>query len=86
MLYRQYRTIPEAKVLRFFQLMQILREGKHHIKSLSERLDTSPRSIYRYIWLLKELGVNVRGEKKTYYIEKDELCCPLCHKLNNSYE
>lgn len=47
--------IPQAKLLRLFQIIAVLKSGHWTIKQLSERFDTSERTIYRYINLLDEV-------------------------------
>jgi proteasome accessory factor C len=47
--------IPQAKLLRLFQIIAVLKSGHWTIKQLAERFDTSERTIYRYINLLEEV-------------------------------
>lgn len=47
--------IPQAKLLRLFQIITVLKSGHWTIKQLAERFDTSERTIYRYINLLEEV-------------------------------
>jgi len=47
--------IPQAKLLRLFQIIAVLKSGHWTIKQLSDRFDTSERTIYRYINLLEEV-------------------------------
>lgn len=54
--------IPQAKLLRLFQIIAVLKSGHWTIRQLSERFDTSERTIYRYINLLEEVD---------FLIEKD---------------
>jgi predicted DNA-binding transcriptional regulator YafY len=54
--------IPQAKLLRLFQIIGILKAGHWTIRQLAERFDTSERTIYRYINLLEEVD---------FLIEKD---------------
>jgi proteasome accessory factor C len=54
--------IPQAKLLRLFQIIAVLKSGHWTIKQLAERFDTSERTIYRYINLLEEVD---------FIIEKD---------------
>jgi proteasome accessory factor C len=54
--------IPQAKLLRLFQIIAVLKSGHWTIKQLAERFDTSDRTIYRYINLLEEVE---------FLIEKD---------------
>lgn len=54
--------IPQAKLLRLFQIIAVLKSGHWPIKQLAERFDTSERTIYRYINLLEEVD---------FLIEKD---------------
>src|SRR5690606_15057718 len=54
--------IPQAKLLRLFQIIAVLKAGHWTIRQLAERFDTSERTIYRYIKLLEEVD---------FLIEKD---------------
>lgn len=54
--------IPQAKLLRLFQIIAVLKSGHWTIKQLADRFDTSERTIYRYINLLEEVD---------FLIEKD---------------
>jgi proteasome accessory factor C len=54
--------IPQAKLLRLFQIIAVLKSGHWPIKQLAERFDTSERTIYRYLNLLEEVD---------FLIEKD---------------
>lgn len=54
--------IPQAKLLRLFQIIAVLKTGHWTIRQLAERFDTSERTIYRYINLLEEVD---------FLIEKD---------------
>jgi proteasome accessory factor C len=54
--------IPQAKLLRLFQIIAVLKAGHWTIKQLAARFDTSERTIYRYINLLEEVD---------FLIEKD---------------
>ena len=47
--------IPQAKLLRLFQIIAVLKSGHWTIRQLAERFDTSERTIYRYINLLEEV-------------------------------
>jgi predicted DNA-binding transcriptional regulator YafY len=47
--------IPQAKLLRLFQIIAVLKSGHWTIKQLADRFDTSERTVYRYINLLEEV-------------------------------
>jgi len=48
--------IPQAKILRVFQLIGLLKGGGRTIEQLAQQLDTTSRTIYRYFKLLQEIG------------------------------
>jgi predicted DNA-binding transcriptional regulator YafY len=54
--------IPQAKLLRLFQIIAVLKSGHWTIRQLADRFDTSERTIYRYLNLLEEVD---------FLIEKD---------------
>jgi len=47
--------IPQAKLLRLFQIIAVLKTGHWSISHLAQRFDTSERTIYRYLNLLDEV-------------------------------
>ena len=47
--------IPQAKLLRLFQIIVVLKTGHWSISQLAQRFDTSERTIYRYLNLLDEV-------------------------------
>ena len=59
---RKESIIPQAKLLRLFQIIAVLKSGHWTIRQLAERFDTSERTIYRYLNLLEEVD---------FLIEKD---------------
>lgn len=48
--------IPQAKILRVFQLIGLLKGGGRTVDQLAQQLDTTSRTIYRYFKLLEEIG------------------------------
>ena len=53
----------QPKIERMLRLMQLMSGLRHYtIEELAERLETSPRSIYRYIDTFKSVGYAVRKE------------------------
>ena len=55
-------VLPQAKLLKLFQLIATLKAGRWAIKDLIDRFDSSKSSMYRYMELLEEAG---------FFIEKD---------------
>lgn len=51
--------IPQAKMLRVFKLIALLKGGHFTIAQLATRLDMNRRSIYRYLKLLEAIDFNV---------------------------
>lgn len=51
--------IPQAKMLRVFKLIALLKSGHWTIAQLATRLDMNRRSIYRYLKLLEAIDFNV---------------------------
>lgn len=47
--------IPQAKLLRLFQIIAVLKTGHWSIRDIAARFDTSERTVYRYIKLLEEV-------------------------------
>lgn len=59
--------IPQAKLLRLFQIIAVLKAGHWTIHQLAERFDTSERTIYRYINLLEEVDFLVEKDFENRY-------------------
>lgn len=59
--------IPQAKLLRLFQIIGVLKGGHWTIRQLAERFDTSERTIYRYINLLEEVDFIVEKDFDNRY-------------------
>lgn len=59
--------IPQAKLLRLFQIIAVLKAGHWTIHQLAERFDTSARTIYRYINLLEEVDFLVEKDFDNRY-------------------
>ncbi len=59
------------KILRVFQLIGLLRTGPPRtLSSLSSTLGSTERTVYRYLDLLKELGLSLRRDRKgLYYLD-----------------
>ena len=59
------------KILRVFQLIGLLRTGPpRSLPSLSTTLGSTERTVYRYLDLLKELGLSVRKDRRgLFYLE-----------------
>ena len=66
--------IPQAKLLRLFQIIAVLKSGHWTIKQLADRFDTSERTIYRYLNLLEEVDFLIEKdfENNCLYIQNRE--------------
>lgn len=65
--------IPQAKLLRLFQIISLLKTGKWSIKGIAQRFDASDRTIYRYIKLLEAVDFPVeKGFDNLYFILSSE--------------
>jgi predicted DNA-binding transcriptional regulator YafY len=53
---KEAADIPQAKILRVFQLIGLLKSGGRTVVQLAQQLDATPRTVYRYFRLLEELG------------------------------
>src|SRR5688572_9244757 len=71
---KEEAIIPQAKLLRLFQIMAVLRTDRWSIKGLSERFGMSARTIYRYIHLLEEVDILIDKDIHTnkYFIHSSE--------------
>jgi predicted DNA-binding transcriptional regulator YafY len=59
--------IPQAKLLRLFQIIATLRSGRWTVDQLAERFDTSTRTVYRYLKLLEEVNFQVEKDFEDRY-------------------
>ncbi|MBT1702318.1 helix-turn-helix transcriptional regulator [Chryseosolibacter indicus] len=59
---KEEAIIPQGRLMRLFQIIAVLKQGRWTIQHLAERFDTSERTVYRYIRLLQEVD---------FLIEKD---------------
>ncbi len=65
--------IPQAKILRVFQLIGLLKGGGRTIEQLAQHLDTSPRTIYRYFKLLEEIGFIIDQDfHGRYFVHRED--------------
>ena len=65
--------VPQAKILRIFQLIGLLKAGGRTITQLASQLDSSERTIYRYFKLLEEIGFIIDQDfNGRYFIHRDE--------------
>ena len=65
--------IPQAKILRVFQLIGLLKGGGRTVDQLAQQLDTTSRTIYRYFKLLEEIGFIIDQDfHGRYFIHQQE--------------
>ncbi len=65
--------IPQARLLKLFQIIAVLKSGHFTIKQLAARFDSSERTIYRYISLLEEASFLIEQDfQNRYFIATSE--------------
>lgn len=65
--------IPQAKILRVFQLIGLLKSGGRTVGQLASQLETTERTIYRYFKLLEEIGFIIDQDfNGRYFVHRDE--------------
>jgi proteasome accessory factor C len=65
--------IPQARLLKLFQIIAVLKSGHFTIKQLAERFDSSARTIYRYVSLLEEANFLIEQDfQNRYFIATSE--------------
>lgn len=77
-------TVPQAKILRTFELMQAIMKRPMTAVEIAVMLDMHVRNIYRYLKLIEQLGVDVKQTDYSpvgYYIEQ----CPCCGRKHNQF-
>lgn len=71
--YLALSVIPQAKILRIFQLIGLLKAGGRTVPQMASQLDSSERTIYRYFKLLEEIGFIIDQDfNGRYFIHRDE--------------
>lgn len=69
--------IAQAKILRVFQLIGLLKGGGRTVGQLASHLKTTDRTIYRYFKLLEQLGFIIDQDfNGRYFIHRDEVETP----------
>lgn len=69
--------IAQAKILRVFQLIGLLKAGGRTVGQLASHLKTTDRTIYRYFNLLEQLGFIIDQDfNGRYFIHRDEIETP----------
>lgn len=58
--------IAQRKMLRVFQLLNIMSEGEARVCVICKRTGITERSVYRYFKLLEEIGFEVVNNKMRY--------------------
>jgi proteasome accessory factor C len=65
--------IPQARLLKLFQIIAVLKSGHFSIKQLAARFDSSERTIYRYVTLLEEANFLIEQDfQNRYFIATSE--------------
>lgn len=80
----RHKFVAETKMLKLFQMINILCNHRYTIKEMAERLDTSERTIYRHIRLLEFMEVSLDKDfNDKYFIVPG--ACPLCGITTNNH-
>jgi hypothetical protein len=70
--------IPQRRMLRLFDIVQLLFNRSCSMEYMAERLEVSQRTVYRYVKLIEEMGISVDSDfYHRYFIAQDD--CPVCH-------
>jgi proteasome accessory factor C len=65
--------IPQAKILRVFQLIGLLKSGGRTVQQLADQLDATQRTVYRYFKLLEEIGFIIDQDfHGRYFVHREE--------------
>lgn len=59
--------IPQARLLKLFQIIAVLKSGHCTIRQLAQRFDSSERTIYRYLTLLEEANFLIEQDFQNRY-------------------
>lgn len=65
--------IPQAKILRVFQLIGLLKGGGRTVSQIAKLQKTTVRTVYRYFKLLEEIGFIIEQDfNGRYFVHRDE--------------
>lgn len=65
--YRKVTNIAQRKILRVFDLINMLAASRMHVHALAKSIDTHERTVYRYFNLLEEIGFCIERDKRGRY-------------------
>lgn len=75
-LQEEHALIAQAKLLRVFDMIRLLRTP-HHITTIATKLKCTTRTAYRYVHLVEAFGIKVsRDQYNNYFMVVDK--CPCC--------
>lgn len=60
-------TAEQAKIERVLRLISLLKDRKRTVPQLARAVNTSPRSLYRYLNLLKDIGYQLECDEQNRY-------------------
>lgn len=69
--------VKQPKQLRVMEVARMLCKGPGFIKDMASKENTSQRTIYRYIALLKTIGMDIRMDDRGRYFITE---CPFCKR------
>ena len=67
---KYYIMDDQAKLRRLLELIMYLVKGSYSVKEISNKLDTTTRTVYRYLETLNEAGFVVTKTGRKYHIKK----------------
>jgi predicted transcriptional regulator YheO len=73
--------IPQARMLKVFDLIKILRNEQSNVESLAKAIDSSERTVYRYLKLIEAIGFPLEESFHGNFFIADDCVCPLCIKI-----
>gem|GEM_PF-6656554 len=69
--------LPAARMLRLFEMLQLMFKRSYTPKQIAERLDCSERTAYRYMKIFETWGIAIDSNQYHYFVAQDD--CPVCH-------
>lgn len=68
-MYGKVNTIAQRKILRVFNLINLLAASRMKVECLAKAVETTPRTVYRYFNMLEEVGFCIeRDALGRYYL------------------
>lgn len=63
--------VAAAKLLRCLQIINFLKNGRYSIQQIADRFDISERTVYRYLHIFEEVGLQLEQDFNNKFFLND---------------